>query len=258
MSKFESVVAAALAGVVVSGVAAQDAVQWRIEDGGNGHWYLLDATVGISWNEARSRALARGGDLASIENAEENALLAGPVLGDLQLDGGNQVWLGGRKSGSWEWIDGSKFNFTSWDCPGAGSPCQPDNTGTAMTALRSFDQVLYWNDTPAGFTGDAAGFFIEWSTDCNGDGIVDYGQIVDGTCDDTNDAGVPDCCDAGQACDPCPADLNDDGLVGPPDLGILLALWDTDGTPNSADINGDGTVNASDLGPLLGAWGVCP
>ncbi|MCP4069922.1 MAG: C-type lectin domain-containing protein, partial [Phycisphaeraceae bacterium] len=200
MSKFESVVAAALAGVVVSGVAAQDAVQWRVEDGGNGHWYLLDATAGISWNEARSRALARGGDLASIENAEENSLLAGPVLGDLQLDGGNQVWLGGRKSGSWEWIDGSKFNFTSWDCPGAGSPCQPDNTGTAMTALRSFDQVLYWNDTPAGFTGDAAGFFIEWSTDCNGDGIVDYGQIVAGTFDDADDNGVPDCCDAGNPC----------------------------------------------------------
>ena len=87
---------------------------------------------------------------------------------------------------------------------------------------------------------------------------MDYGQIVDGTFDGIDDNGVPDCCDAGQACDPCPADRNDDGLVGPPDLGILLALWDTDGTPNKADINGDGTVNASDLGPLLGAWGVCP
>ena len=57
----------------------------------------------------------------------------------------------------------------------------------------------------------------------------------------------------------CMADLNGDGIVGPPDLGILLAVWGTDGGDiEAADINGDGTVNASDLGPLLGAWGPCP
>ncbi len=44
MRQIERVAAAALAGIVVSGAAAQDAVQWRVEDGGNGHWYLLDAT----------------------------------------------------------------------------------------------------------------------------------------------------------------------------------------------------------------------
>ncbi len=55
----------------------------------------------------------------------------------------------------------------------------------------------------------------------------------------------------------CPGDLNDDGVVGPPDLGILLALWNTDGSPNGADINLDGTVNAADLGLLVGGWGVC-
>ena len=199
--RWKTVSGGILAGAFLTGTACgQDAIQWQTNAGGNGHWYQLDPTAGINWTDSRSRALARGGDLASIESAEENSILAGPVLGDFQIDGDNQVWLGGRKSDSWEWVDGTEFNFTSWDCPGAGSPCQPDNTGTAMAAVRSFDQVLYWNDiydTPS----YAAGFFIEWSADCNGDGIVDYGQILDGTFTDVNQNGVPDCCDAGQACD---------------------------------------------------------
>ncbi|MCP4743615.1 MAG: hypothetical protein GY871_15530, partial [Actinomycetales bacterium] len=91
------------------------------------------------------------------------------------------------------------------------------------------------------------------SADCNEDGIVDYGQILDGTFADADGNGVPD------VCEPCIGDLNGDGVVGPPDLGILLAVWNSDGSVViGSDLNGDGTVNASDLGPLLGAWGVCP
>ena len=115
-----------------------------------------------------------------------------------------------------------------------------------------------WNDAPLEPDPICVGSLIysgiiEWSADCNGDGLVDYGQILDGTLEDTNNDGVPN------VCDPCIGDLNGDGVVGPPDLGILLAVWGTDGGDIvAADINGDGTVNASDLGPLLGAWGACP
>ncbi|MFM1833308.1 MAG: hypothetical protein RLZZ461_1624 [Planctomycetota bacterium] len=90
-------------------------------------------------------------------------------------------------------------------------------------------------------------------TDCNNDGIVDYGQILDGTYGDEDGDGVPDCCEIA-----CPGDLNGDDSVGPPDLGILLAVWGTDGGKISgADINGDGTVSAGDLGLLVGSWGEC-
>ncbi|MEC9156814.1 MAG: DUF642 domain-containing protein, partial [Planctomycetota bacterium] len=40
-------------------------------------------------------------------------------------------------------------------------------------------------------------YIIEWSADCNGDGIVDYGQILDGTLSDEDGNGVPDCCENG-------------------------------------------------------------
>lgn len=57
----------------------------------------------------------------------------------------------------------------------------------------------------------------------------------------------------GDAPPPCrPADLNCDGIVSGPDLGLLLGQW---GTSGSADINGDGTVGGQDLGLLLGDWG---
>jgi hypothetical protein len=36
---------------------------------------------------------------------------------------------------------------------------------------------------------------IEWSADCNGDGIVDFGQILRGELIDLNSNGVPDICE---------------------------------------------------------------
>ena len=53
--------------------------------------------------------------------------------------------------------------------------------------------------------------------------------------------------------EPCPEDLNGDGVINGADLGLLLGAWGTSGQ----DINGDGIVNGADLGLLLGAWGEC-
>jgi len=58
---------------------------------------------------------------------------------------------------------------------------------------------------------------------------------------------------------PCPGDVDGDGLVGQPDLGLLLAHWEQSVPPNTdGDLNGDGQVDQSDLGILLANWGsVC-
>ena len=67
------------------------------------------------------------------------------------------------------------------------------------------------------------------------------------TCVDANGNGQPD------ACQSRPADLNNDGSVGPGDLAILLNAW---GTANAAaDLNGDGTVSSPDLSVMLSDWG---
>ncbi len=56
---------------------------------------------------------------------------------------------------------------------------------------------------------------------------------------------------------PLPPDLNNDGMVGPADLAILLGAWGACASCDggcSADLDGDCAVGPSDLAILLGAW----
>ncbi len=54
--------------------------------------------------------------------------------------------------------------------------------------------------------------------------------------------------------DACPADLDEDGVVGSGDLALVLGGWGT----SSPDLTADGVVNAADIAQLIGAWGACP
>ena len=51
-----------------------------------------------------------------------------------------------------------------------------------------------------------------------------------------------------------PADIGHDGVVGPADLGSLLATWGPTEAGAPADLNFDGMVNTVDLAQLLSAW----
>lgn len=54
----------------------------------------------------------------------------------------------------------------------------------------------------------------------------------------------------------CIADLNDDGVVGPNDLALVLGFWgENPGHPS--DLDGDGIVGPQDLAIVLGNWGPC-
>jgi agmatine/peptidylarginine deiminase len=55
---------------------------------------------------------------------------------------------------------------------------------------------------------------------------------------------------------PCPCDVNGDGVVNVSDFLDLLAAWGSAGGP--ADVNDDGIVNVQDFLLLLAAWGECP
>jgi hypothetical protein len=56
--------------------------------------------------------------------------------------------------------------------------------------------------------------------------------------------------------EPCPSDINGDGVVDVSDLLAVLAAW---GQPDEeADLNNDGNVNINDLLMVLGDWGDCP
>ena len=251
---------------------AQDAVQWRVEDGGNGHWYLYTHDMSIGFGAAADATVAMGGHLACITTAEENAFVfayldsvsawvdvRGPFLGGYQ-DLSSPSYS--EPNGGWRWVTGEPWQYAGWT---NGEPNNDAGLEHAVAMDTRFGTSV-WNDVAlnghAGGSPNAyrtsTGYLTEWSADCNGDGIVDYGQILDGSLEDANGNGVPDCCDEGVSCDPCPGDVNFDGIVNGADISVLLGFWGLNGKPVAADINKDGSVDGADLAQLLGSWGECP
>jgi hypothetical protein len=51
------------------------------------------------------------------------------------------------------------------------------------------------------------------------------------------------------------ADIDEDGVVGPVDLSVILGAWGPcNGAPCPGDLDGDGIVGANDIAVLLGGW----
>ena len=245
--------------IASSAAQAQEAVQWKVENGGNGHWYRF-VPVGQSWSDAMNHARQLGGHLATVTTPLEGSFL--------RTLGSGTVWLGliqnsasasfAEPAGGWEWVTGEPIVYQNWRVNTNGQPNEPNNIeGTSMdVAVMDAPSATTWNDV------NQAGTFaswIEWSADCNNDGIVDYGQILDGTFPDANGNGVPDCCDGVGSCTPCPGDVASDGMVDGVDLAAVLSQWGTQGSGTfNADIDGSGLVDGGDLALVLGGWGPCP
>ena len=194
----------AVSSFALSQVAAGQAVQWKVSEGGNGHWYQVvsSAAIGNSWNNARALAESEGGHLATFSSASEWSFArdrltmpdsAPPVTGIMFLGGSLQA-------GVWRWVDGTAWlSPTPWwngiDC-GGGVP-SPQGDGQA---LQTFCGGTAWDDRGPEGGGALDKALVEWSADCNNDGIVDYGQCRDGSLPDYNGNNIPDCCEQGIAC----------------------------------------------------------
>jgi formylglycine-generating enzyme required for sulfatase activity len=253
---------AAVAASMTVGALAGDAVQWRVEDGGNGHWYQSVASSG-SWTASESSAENKGGHLVTINSSAESSWIKYKRQYTWST-WGNWCWYGGKLNCGtvtspncvdchWEWTNGEAFDFTNW------APGEP-NCGYSTERVGSLGTD--WADLFDSYPVPSA--IIEWSADCNSDGIVDYGQILAGQLADANSNGIPDICECAThpelgACR-CAGDIVADGTVNGADLGTLLAYWGprTSGSFSIAsDINGDARIDGSDLGVLLANWGTC-
>ena len=269
------VLGAAAAAAVSMSALAGDAVQWRVADGGNGHWYAT-TSVAMTWPALRDWCAARGGHLATINNAQEWMWVKQNLPAIEKFVGAYQDHSDPSYSepiGGWKWVTGEPFFMNSYmsmdDCPGGleGScGCVGDGNQDVLVYTGCCNNQL--DDIGDGIVGgcDSASRpgVIEFDADCNSDGIVDYGQILNGTLADANTNGVPDICECAThpelgACR-CAGDIVTDGTVNGADLGTLLAYW---GPANSgafsraSDINSDGRIDGSDLGVLLSNWGTC-
>jgi len=252
--------------VLSSSAAAQDAVQWRVEDGGNGHWYAaIRSENQIDYPSTLALVTQQGGQLFSGCGEEFDVVitLTNALSTNLWIAEGSSQWLGPwiglqLESGVWAWTDGTDCVFDRWDI----SRWQPNAPGSGTESVA----FLYTVGTgPAPIVHDVdtsrvtGSYIIEWSADCNNDGVVDYGQIRAGELVDANANNIPDCCETSTSCDPCSADIVEDGVVNAVDLAAVINAWGTAGgkLPRS-DVDGSGLVDGADLATVLSSWGACP
>ena len=217
-------VAAAAAGLIVAGESfAQSAVQWRVEDGGNGHWYQVVTTNPLTWTAADVAARAAGGMLACTEADSETAWVLQQAIARADawsIAGGNGdvrigPWLGGYQdqsasdisepAGGWRWLSGAPVDVgTAYMWLNNSPGCGIDENRLHFWRY-TFEQFYVIQDMPdrgfcESFIGPVVSYVIEWSADCNSDGIVDYGQCHDGSLADSNANNVPDCCEQQLPC----------------------------------------------------------
>ena len=231
-------------------------VQWRVSEGGNGHWYAAISSPGIAWADASDAAVHRGGLLVTLTSPEENVF----AVSSFQNSSPRYPWIGLKQSpdaveplGGWTWVTGELLIWSNW------SPSEPNgdpgfdaDQANIWLVSEPGRPLGTWNDW---HTGGPDGFVIEWSADCNNDGVVDKGQILRGQLLDADDDGVPDVCQQLTCVD---ADIFRDFNVNGADLGILLSQWGPNTPLTESDLNRDGTVDGIDLGVLLSFWGACP
>jgi hypothetical protein len=159
----------------------------------------------------------------------------------------------GEPASGWTWVNGVVPVFLGW---GAGLP-DNGNGNQHFGAMRlggAWDDFRQDGETYSGRLG-IRGWVLEWDADCNSDGVVDYGQILQGTLADADANGVPDVCQQPTCVN---ADIHRDFNVNGGDLGVLLFEWGPSTPTTRSDIDGDGTVDGTDLGLLLSFWGACP
>ncbi len=133
--------------VVVVGSAQGTLVEWSVSEGGNGHWYeaVLSSNY-ISWSDARSDALSRGGDLATITSGPENGFVFSLINESQYWHEGTYwmgPWIGGYQQENaqsptegWGWVTGEAFDFTAW------APGQPNDAGI-VNGIQ--DRIQFWH-----------------------------------------------------------------------------------------------------------------
>ena len=142
------------------GNASAVPTEWKVSDGGNGHLYeVIVRPSPVTWDQAQSIALSKGGYLATLTSAAENdfvfALAAPDVVPDAWIpcnvcDATWGPWLGGfqregspEPDGGWQWVNNEgDFSYTNW------YPGEPNN-GIAVVGerwLHFINNSSSWND----------------------------------------------------------------------------------------------------------------
>ena len=178
MSKSAIVAVFVLWSILVPGLALADLFQWRVEDGGNGHFYepVSVPLSGIAWSTSYQAAVSAGGYLATLTSAEENTFVFNLIKDrpEFWYSGGGNIfgpWLGGYQiAGSaepdegWRWVTEEPWAFTRW---GVG---EPNNQGGNEDVLEyiGLGGVIEdtwndgWGEAPVGWDPPILGYIVEY------------------------------------------------------------------------------------------------
>jgi hypothetical protein len=205
MKNINAFVASAVVAFASSTVFAQStAVQWTVASGGNGHWYgRLTGTYPFDHSAISTAAQAIGAHLVALSSATEEQFV-------LERLGAGLLGLrAAQGSASFQWTNGEPLNYANWGTSSCYSGPYPNNpSGQQRFVFQSHPECAgsqgfapSWDDySPIELGSGIVEPAVEWSADCNADGIVDYGQCHDGTLPDYDGNNIPDCCERSEAC----------------------------------------------------------
>ncbi len=181
----------------------------------------------FTWQQARTNARGRGGDLASFpdENRWNRAMES---LGGNALDDYTGLWIGASDAaadGTWTWVNGQPFSFQPW---GTGRPSNtPGNTlDYAEVSGGSGAEIGKWYDRSPAAIRD--GYLLE------------SGYATDPKVADVDGDGLTDSQEQTATTNPSIADTDGDGLNDGQEVNL------THTNPKLPDTDGDGTNDDAD------------
>lgn len=209
-----------------------------------GFYQLVD--VKMTWHEACSNAVSRGGHLVTITSAYEHQQVTNALGADLLLF--KRPWIGAtdeNQEGVWEWVTGEMFDYSQWDVG------EPNNAGGLEHYAQLWDNTD-WNDAKA---DGLKPYILEYSTvldptvaDSDGDGVLDGDEIALGSnplSTDSDGDGLTDGEEVAAGSSPVLVDTDNDGFSDFKELRIHL----TD--PLKYDTDGDGLPDGDEISITL-------
>jgi uncharacterized repeat protein (TIGR02543 family) len=183
-------------------------------------------TGSFTWQQARTDARSKGGDLASFPTEDRwNRALQNLAANPFEDFTG--LWIGASDAaadGTWTWVNGESFSFAPW---GTGRP-----SSTAGNSL-DFAEV-------SGGGGAEIGKWYDRSSTTIRDGyLLEMGYATSPTVADADSDGLNDGQEQTAGTSPTTADTDGDGLSDGQEINL------TGTNPKLADTNGDGTNDAA-------------
>ena len=197
-------------------------------------------TGSFTWQQARTDARSKGGDLASFPT-EDRWNRAMQNLGANPFEDFTGLWIGASDAavdGTWTWVNGEAFSFAPW---GTGRP-----SSTTSNTL-DFAEV-------SGGGGAEIGKWYDRSSTTIRDGyLLETGYATSPTAADADSDGLNDGQEQTAGTRPTLADTDGDGLSDGQEVNLTqtnprLADTDGDGTNDDAsDQDGDGLGNLAEI-----------